>query len=326
MNGWGWWTAMTALEAGAVGALLLLVTRWVPLPSRSSAALLLLAMLHFLTPPLAHIPHFRPIVAVDVAAGAAWLDLLLRLLVPLQAVGLVVGLGIVGMSALRVRRARIRGTRIETGPVIDALREVVGDHDARYPDVYFASVAAPLATGLFRPTILLPPDAARLPARSIRMIMAHEVTHLRHRDPWAAAIRLLVLSIWWFHPIAWLLAARHRHHVELAADEAVVPRFATAREYCDVLLASLAGGASFPGVAAEFRARSMEQRFHRLLRPPRHRHVGSPVRGLLVVLVALTLPARFLEPVLPDSDPVRIRVVVQDPPLVIRSTVTQRVR
>ena len=79
----------------------------------------------------------------------------------------------------------------------------------------------PVAFGLGRPTVALPPcfTAQFTPAQQAAML-AHELAHLAARDPaWYLLADLVSAALWW-HPLAWW--ARRQLHAasEVAADEA----------------------------------------------------------------------------------------------------------
>ena len=50
-------------------------------------------------------------------------------------------------------------------------------------------------------------------------MLAHELTHYRHRDYLWALIHIICLSIYWFHPLVWAAAVLSRRDSELACDE-----------------------------------------------------------------------------------------------------------
>ncbi len=84
-----------------------------------------------------------------------------------------------------------------------------------------AGLAAPMAWGLWRPTIALPPGFADDygPAEQQAML-AHELAHLRGADPlWQRLADWLTVILWW-HPLAWWTRRQWQAASERAADEA----------------------------------------------------------------------------------------------------------
>jgi uncharacterized protein (TIGR03435 family) len=77
--------------------------------------------------------------------------------------------------------------------------------------------------GVFRPVLLLPEGIAdRLAPEEFRAVLAHELCHARRRDNLAAALHMIVETLFWFHPLVWWLGARMLEERERACDEEVV--------------------------------------------------------------------------------------------------------
>lgn len=84
-------------------------------------------------------------------------------------------------------------------------------------------LASPCLLGLVRPAIYLTPECRDDPARR-RYVLAHELTHWAHRDPWWAILRALCLCLYWFNPLVWWAASLSRRDCELACDEGALVR------------------------------------------------------------------------------------------------------
>jgi len=85
-----------------------------------------------------------------------------------------------------------------------------------------ARVVVPMAFGLRRPTVLVPRGfAEQYSAKQRRTVLAHELAHVAHGDPWwMLAASVMVVLLWW-HPAVWYLRKRLQRSNELAADQAV---------------------------------------------------------------------------------------------------------
>ena len=80
----------------------------------------------------------------------------------------------------------------------------------------------PALVGIFRPKVILPADfEARYTLEEQSLVLAHESTHLRHRDALLNALVALIRSLFWFNPLVHLGASRFRVDQELACDAAV---------------------------------------------------------------------------------------------------------
>lgn len=81
----------------------------------------------------------------------------------------------------------------------------------------------PYVTGLLRPTVLLPVDfQQRFNPEQQQLILQHELTHWRRGDLHANLVALLVLTLFWFHPLCWLAYRAYRQDQELACDALVL--------------------------------------------------------------------------------------------------------
>jgi beta-lactamase regulating signal transducer with metallopeptidase domain len=89
-----------------------------------------------------------------------------------------------------------------------------------------------------RPEILLPRTlVAKLPADQLDALLAHELAHVRRGDPWWRPLELVILALWWWHPVAWWARRNFRAAEERACDELVVRRRPHGvRAYADALV------------------------------------------------------------------------------------------
>ncbi len=132
-------------------------------------------------------------------------------LLALWASGAVASLGILGVRQRRYVRSLGLLTRVARGPAI----------------VYQADSAAagPALVGVLRPRIVIPADfEARFTPDEQRLIVAHELAHLRAGDAQINALAALVCSLQWFNPLVHLASRLVRIDQELACDAAVVAR------------------------------------------------------------------------------------------------------
>lgn len=67
------------------------------------------------------------------------------------------------------------------------------------------ALTTPLLTGLLRPVILLPPEAAALPRQELEHILIHELTHLSNGDLWVKLLVRLLGCLMWWNPGVYLL-------------------------------------------------------------------------------------------------------------------------
>ncbi|MDB5439354.1 MAG: peptidase BlaR1 [Caulobacteraceae bacterium] len=100
--------------------------------------------------------------------------------------------------------------------------------------------AGPALIGLVWPRIILPSDfEQRFGLQERKLILAHELTHLRHGDLWINGLAALIQTLNWFNPLVHLAAHLLRVDQELACDAAVVAKFpGERRTYAEALLKS----------------------------------------------------------------------------------------
>ena len=151
-------------------------------------------------------------------------------------VGLAIHLLRMGMALLRIRHIVRNSISIDT---IEIYKRTQLDPESELIGVTFAlseKVEVPITTGIFAAKILLPESAIQRSNADLRMILRHELAHVRRRDVlWQVAIAL-VNSIYWFQPMAWLanrFVARER---EQACDDLVIGQGESQFEYASVLL------------------------------------------------------------------------------------------
>ncbi|MEO5611314.1 MAG: M56 family metallopeptidase, partial [Sphingomicrobium sp.] len=114
----------------------------------------------------------------------------------------------------------------------------------RYDVVASAFVDGPLATGLIHPLIVVPADfEQRFSAEQQRFALWHEQLHHRRGDLWASAAALILASLLWFNPLAYLALGAFRRDMEAACDETLLANAgpAAAPAYAETILRCAAG-------------------------------------------------------------------------------------
>jgi beta-lactamase regulating signal transducer with metallopeptidase domain len=218
----------------------------------------------------------------------------------------------------RARRLPAGATTITHADTLRILaREVAALGIRNSPEVLACQdLAVPAVIGLFRPKVLLPPDAATWSAPDLTAVLAHELGHIKRRD---CLINLLadcaVILLWW-NPALHLIRRRIRSESERACDDLALLRGAEPQGYARLLLAAARAAQRLPlpaTVAAMARPRELESRLLAVLDDRLSRRSSRPgMTGVLVgVILLATLPlAAFslqappgsAEPRLPEPD------------------------
>lgn len=80
--------------------------------------------------------------------------------------------------------------------------------------------ASPLLLGWLKPVVLVPSAAfLHLAPEALEAVLAHELAHLRRRDPLVNLLQGLAEALLFFHPCAWWLSARIRDLREHCCDD-----------------------------------------------------------------------------------------------------------
>ncbi|MFN0249769.1 MAG: penicillin-binding transpeptidase domain-containing protein [Kofleriaceae bacterium] len=188
--------------------------------------------------------------APRVATTPSWAPSPFEIVGALWALGAITVLARLAIGLLRAHRIaknarllevrRIDAARIDTnGARIDPTRiDANGARGARTVEIRStAALDTPAVTGVFRPVILLPREADAWTDERRELVIAHELAHVARRDCLASVIAQLAVAMHWFDPLAWLCVRRLRIERELAADDHVLDRGATASSYAEHLLA-----------------------------------------------------------------------------------------
>jgi TonB family protein len=138
-------------------------------------------------------------------------------------------------------RALLRGMRALPEAWTSWLAGIAPDIDPRRVRVHAAGPAVVWAMPHSR--ILLPADFMQRfgDTATRRLILNHELTHVRRGDAWWSLAMEIVSSLLWFHPLMWVARSRFRLDQELACDAAslrALPGHAT--HYARTLLESAA--------------------------------------------------------------------------------------
>lgn len=84
------------------------------------------------------------------------------------------------------------------------------------------AAVSPMLAGLLRPCLLLPRHLDNFSVEQQQMIVEHELTHWRRRDPLCQALALLLQTALWFNPALRWLATRLSWAQELSCDRQVL--------------------------------------------------------------------------------------------------------
>ena len=83
-----------------------------------------------------------------------------------------------------------------------------------------ATVRSPYSFFATRPQLVLPePWIASLSQKQLTAVLAHELSHLQHRDSWQSLAWRIAAGLYWWNPFIWLLLRQGERQMEYRADE-----------------------------------------------------------------------------------------------------------
>lgn len=113
---------------------------------------------------------------------------------------------------------------------------VMRELDRRIDLCFTDSSSAPFTCGVFRPRILLPMEATAWTDRRLKSVLAHELAHLRRRDPLVRLLATALRAAFWFHPLVWLAHQRLILAQEEACDLEAIRSGIAPADYAEDLL------------------------------------------------------------------------------------------
>ncbi|MEO8075094.1 MAG: M56 family metallopeptidase [Acidobacteriota bacterium] len=199
----------------------------------------------------------------------------------------------------RLARIGRRAERVQDGPWVRTTEEIAAAYGLRRRVVVLQTDAPDLLAtwGSFRPRVLLPLDAREWRDDRVRVVLWHELAHIRRHD-WAVQIAAEALrAICWFNPLIWMACDRLRRDSEQACDDEVLDAGVRPRDYAAHLL-DLARICRRPGRAwasatPMARPSTLERRIAVMLNPRVNRQSLSlrAVITTMALLLLITLPA-----------------------------------
>ena len=157
----------------------------------------------------------------------------------------------------------------------------------------------PMTFGLLRPAIFMPTDTEAWSEERRKLVLLHELAHVRRGDVATHLMARVALSLNWWNPLAWTAWREFLKERERAADDLVLNSGAAATEYAGHLLDVARHMQSSQPVAwaavCMARPSQLEGRLMAILDSRRNRRqpgrVAAAIAALLAVAVALPLAA-----------------------------------
>lgn len=165
----------------------------------------------------------------------------------------------------------------------------------------------PLSFGIIQPTIVLPRSIVDRDS-AIRPILAHELLHIRRRDPLTAALQIVATTVWWFHPISWILSSEiTRLRERCCDDETLATDSCNSAAYADAILDVVRLKHRLQGASLAVGLKPVEltrERLESIMNSERKRHCKTPWTVWFAFCVGLffILPGAYAESPADDSN------------------------
>jgi hypothetical protein len=167
-------------------------------------------------------------------------------------------------------------------------------------------IAVPMTWSGGRPTVLLPANAIDWTDDRARVVLLHELAHVRRADWFTHALARVLVALHPFNPLAWIALAAMTRDRERACDDFVLAQGTRPSDYAQHLLditRAGVGSASYAIAPAMARASELEGRLLSILTPHRREPRRLATLSLTGAAVAVTLAVAGAAPRTPAGTP-----------------------
>jgi beta-lactamase regulating signal transducer with metallopeptidase domain len=154
-----------------------------------------------------------------------------------------------------------------------------------------------ITTGIIDPVVILPSSATTWSDERLRLVLSHELAHVKRWDGGIELLAHLATVLFWFNPFVWLAVRQLRIERERDCDNAVLNSGARPSEYATLLMDIAADLGSMTRPAWEVvtisQGSNLKDRLLCILNPSINRSTGGRrsafVAGILVLTMVLPL-------------------------------------
>ncbi len=216
---------------------------------------------------------------------------------PMWIAGTLLSLGILLVGVLRLTWLAAHARRVVPPRWSELANEISRAYGLRRPVLLLESDHPSLLVtwGFAQPKIILPAAAGNWSDARMRVVLAHELAHIRRGDWIVQMSAELLRALYWFNPVMWAACRRLRLESEHACDDEVMSRGIDGSDYANHLV-ELARALNhrrhtwFPAPAMA-RPSSLERRVRAMLNDRLNRTpiTGTTRAAILAVLLAVTV-------------------------------------
>jgi TonB family protein len=208
--------------------------------------------------------------------------------------GLATGLFVLAIGFIRQRSLASR-TQMLSDPTLAAIaRDAAARLGCRRRIRITQSLdeCMPMTWGVLRPRVLVPKCIDQWPEERKRIVIAHELAHVRRLDWLLQMLAQLACAVYWFNPLFWIACNGLFRESEEACDDMVINLGVDAREYAshlfEIARALRHSGSVWSPTLAMARPSTLEKRFAALLNSTSN-HRGITGRAVLLATAATIL-------------------------------------
>ncbi len=248
-------------------------------------------------------PQITPITPiVQNVEPANWRPDLSQVLALIWSAGVLFFLARLIGASIRIRRILVNSALVSDAPMTALIQNLAADLGLYTPVALYVSadLAMPVTAGIKRPVILLPVEAADWDADWMRMVLLHELAHVKRRDCLTQMLANIACAFYWFNPLVWFAAKQLRKERELACDDAVLARGTLASDYAGYLVAiakSFELNRQTAAVTVGMVCSQLENRVRSILNPQVQRGILTPAKiaVLTLMITAIVVPLASLQ-------------------------------
>jgi hypothetical protein len=203
------------------------------------------------------------------------------------------------VSLWHIAKLRRSSSVIDPANLDPALKAVWTEASSRQVELRTSEkMRVPAAIGFIRPAVIVPTwTLEELPAEELKVILLHELAHLRRWDDWTNLAQKVVKALFFFHPAVWWIEGHLTLEREMACDDVVLAQTTNPRAYAKSLLSLAERVGLGKGIAlaqaALGRAHQTTQRIMQILDAgrPKATRVWKPALGLVTAMSAVAIMA-----------------------------------
>jgi HEAT repeat protein/beta-lactamase regulating signal transducer with metallopeptidase domain len=177
-----------------------------------------------------------------------------RALAGVWAIGVLLIVGRVLVGLVAVQWMARRGERVLDAPWMKMAIGLASEVGVPSNITFLRSGRAvmPMACGVLRPAVMMPAEADEWPHDRLRIVLLHELAHVKRRDCLTHLLAQIACAFHWFNPLAWVAARHVRTERERACDDLVLAAGTDGPDYADQLLeiARVMRSGRYPAVLA----------------------------------------------------------------------------